>query len=172
MQSPTDPTGPMAVIAVMQPWADWLVPDANVHRHLRGGHHRSGADRTAGQLPKDVENRPAGTRHRGLLAIHAMLQADTEVIERLRLGPASWFLRGVIVGVVDLVDVVTDSASPWAQKDRTHWVVANPRRLLTPVPNRGYQGIRNLDESAPAAAAEVRRQLTAGLYTTLERAAA
>jgi hypothetical protein len=37
--------------------------------------------------------------------------------------------RGGIIGVVDLVDVVTDSTSDWAMGGHYHWVLDNARQL-------------------------------------------
>lgn len=45
----------------------------------------------------------------------------------------SFFLNRAIVGYVDLVDVVKDSPSPWAQRGAYHWVLEKPVVLDTPV---------------------------------------
>jgi hypothetical protein len=37
--------------------------------------------------------------------------------------------RGGVVGIVDLVDVVRDSASRWAFDGEWHWRLAHPRQL-------------------------------------------
>lgn len=81
----------MKVMTVRQPWALHIV-----------------------QSGKDVENRVrniAGS-YRGPVAIHAGLTADEEALRRLPVrapnGITRVFDRGVIIGVVDLVDVHRD----------------------------------------------------------------
>jgi hypothetical protein len=119
----------MRVLTVRQPWA-WAIFEAG----------------------KDVENRTWSTSYRGELAIHAGLAIDGHAGFFLPMGRAMSDRRigmlapprGEIVGVVDLVDVVTDSMSEWAQGDRYHFILANPRRLTRPLQIRGQQGIRDL----------------------------
>jgi hypothetical protein len=119
----------MKAISIRQPWA-WAI--------LHAG--------------KDIENRDWPTRFRGTVAIHAAkgmeryeynefceLQANifaagfgSDVIV-----PAFDSLpRGSIVGVVDIVDCVTRSGSPWFFGEYG-FVLANSRALVEPVPCRG-----------------------------------
>ena len=87
-------TGEVRVLTVRQPWA-WAI--------IQGG--------------KDVENRSWPTKHRGRLLIHAgsAFERDGyETVKRLAtvLPPsANEFVRGAIIGVVELVDCVQDSDS-------------------------------------------------------------
>jgi ASCH domain len=89
-------TGPLKlkILSIRQPWASLIV---------------SGA--------KDVENRTWPTRYRGLVLIHASLQADaptSEDIER-RFGvrlPSDLPLGG-IVGMTEIVDCVRPHTSRW-----------------------------------------------------------
>ncbi|MGR6921226.1 hypothetical protein ACU635_43880 [[Actinomadura] parvosata] len=101
---------------------------------------------------KDVENRGRATRHRGELAIHAGLHwdeigaADPRIIVAAGqiAGPLlsdARFVRGAIIAVVDLVDVVRDSSSPWAAVGQCHWLIANVRPLAEAVPCRGWQNV-------------------------------
>ncbi len=89
---------------------------------------------------KDVENRSRRTSHRGPLLIHAGLATD----------PSEWNGKlgevpsGAIIGVVDLIDCVQDSASEWAEASSWHWLLANPRPLTTPIPARGQLGLWRL----------------------------
>ncbi len=70
---------------------------------------------------KDVENRTRSTNVRGLIAIHAsskvMTKADCEylatICEALEIPVPSDLQYGGIVGVVEVVDCVTDSDSDW-----------------------------------------------------------
>ena len=117
----------MKALSVHQPYA-WLI----VHGH------------------KPVENRGWATPYRGRLAIHAGLttwvDSDTiaGIMARLcELQPdaaqavaasfwralASGFPTGALVGEVDLVDIVRDSASPWAVPGQH------------PIPYRGQRGL-------------------------------
>lgn len=157
----------MRILTVRQPWA-WAI--------VHGG--------------KDVENRVRNIAgdYRGPVAIHAAIGKTAELNEaqeRLLLdhdvdGKVDAWLGGepieggVIIGVVDLVDVHTASViggcgrmdnhcaehpngcrhhcSPWAMGPAPegwyqHLVLANPRPLAEPIPYRGSQGLRTLDEA-------------------------
>ena len=46
-------------------------------------------------------------------------------------------MTGAILGVVEVVDCVSDSASTWAQTGCWHWVLANPRVFNEPITYRG-----------------------------------
>jgi hypothetical protein len=99
---------------------------------------------------KDIENRSWGTLYRGPVAIHAGRDVDEDFHqvwpEQQILPPYVLGLpRGAIVAVADLVDVTTDSGSPWAQDGLFHWQFANPREL-PPIPFTGALGLRHLDE--------------------------
>jgi len=93
-------------LSIQQPWADLIV------RGL-----------------KDVENRTWATTYRGPLLIHAGRALQKGRTTFTLYGPEHEWDLGGIIGMVDLVDCVTDSKSPWAAPGRTHFVVANPRRV-------------------------------------------
>ncbi len=115
-------------LSVRQPWA---------HAILSGG--------------KTVENRSWPTDLRGPMALHAGrsmepndIDAFFEFIQNRGLsGP--WVTRdmvdrlprGAIVGVVDIVDCVRVSTSPWFEGPYG-FVLANPRPIA-PIPFRGAQ---------------------------------
>ena len=122
----------MRAITVRQPWA-WQI----IHQG------------------KNVENRTRNIagKYRGPVAIHAGLQPDKEALRRLPKRAPEWvtaprvFDYGVILGVVDLVDVhyahscltrrdglaLVGPAEPccgqWAQRDVYHLVLANARPI-------------------------------------------
>jgi hypothetical protein len=137
---------PDIALSVRQPWA-WAIIHAG----------------------KDIENRMwrhpnPGLRFRGPVCIHASSGLGREEFEdaidsvELAAGPGVRFLphahelvRGAIIGVVDVVDVVRQSSSPW-------WcgpvglVLANPRPV-TPIPCKGQLGFfpwRDRVTEAPA----------------------
>ena len=100
---------------------------------------------------KDVENRRWSTRHRGPLLIHAGMDADPD-------GPAAvlktiadpyafarprsaWDARGLVIGLVFLADVLTDSPSQWASPGWCHWVFELPSPIDPPIPQRGRPGL-------------------------------
>lgn len=101
---------------------------------------------------KDHENRSQdGTfrRHRGPVAIHASghtpprefaLYEDT--INRIsrRAVPREQLAYGSIIGLADLVDIATESDSPWFFGP-FGLVLANPRPLTTPIKCRGQLGL-------------------------------
>jgi hypothetical protein len=90
---------------------------------------------------KDVENRSWTTSHRGRLYIHAGMRADPEEV----LSPVIPTPRGVILGYVQLLDIVTNSKSRWAEPGQYHWLLANPVLLSTPVPAKGRLGLWSLN---------------------------
>lgn len=160
----------MRILTVRQPWA-WAI--------IHGG--------------KDVENRVRNIAgdYRGPVAIHAAIGATAELsgaqedflLEHDVDGKIEQWLEGepieggVIIGVVDLVDVHTASViggcgriirdceehpsgcrahcSPWAFGPSTkgwfhHLVLANPRPLAEPIPYKGALGLRRLDADVVA----------------------
>lgn len=107
---------------------------------------------------KNVENRTRNIagKYRGPVAIHAGLQPDKEALRMLPKRAPEWvtaprgFDYGVILGVVDLVDVHMSNAcfpmdepcctSNWAEPGSWHLVLANPRPVSTnPVVNPGIR---------------------------------
>lgn len=115
----------MKALSIRQPWA-WAI----LH------------------VGKDVENRNWSTRFRGTVAVHAAKgmtrdEYDSYVCKYFRIGlpvPRPEDLtRGAIVGLVDIVDCVRHSDSPWFQGE-CGFVLANPRPLKTPIPCKGALG--------------------------------
>ena len=100
---------------------------------------------------KDVENRTWTTRYRGLLAIHAGHRFDRNLQpwQRSSVAAVDAFPRGAIIGVVELMDIVRDSSSRWAEPTCYHWVLANPR-AIEPVPVRGRLGLWTPEVGIPA----------------------
>lgn len=122
----------MKVLSVRQPWA-WAL--------IYGG--------------KDIENRSWKTQYRGPVAIHASKgmtkQEYFEFVDAVELMQIMYdftsisipnftdLVRGQIIGVVDLVDVVEISDSPWFFGD-FGWVMQNP----CPVAPTNYKGMLGL----------------------------
>ncbi len=90
---------------------------------------------------KAVENRSWRTLHRGTLAIHAAARVDRQGAKRF---PGVEGPRGVILGTVQLIDVVLDSDSPWAAPGAWHWLLGSPCPWETPVPATGRLGLWTL----------------------------
>lgn len=87
----------MKALSIRQPWA-WLI----VHGY------------------KDVENRTWRTGFRGRFGVHASKTFDREgyrwvqqEFPKIKMPAPEEFGYGAIVGVVDLIDCVTLSGSPW-----------------------------------------------------------
>jgi len=97
---------------------------------------------------KDVENRSWKTSYRGPILIHAAAATDRDAIKAGIGNPDS--PTGVILGVVTLVDIVTDSDSPWAEEGQFHWILADPKPFAEPIPARGALGLWNSDVEPPA----------------------
>ena len=119
----------MKTLSIRQPWATLIVE----------GH-------------KDIENRRWSTKFRGPLLIHASLTVDPYFAQNrdhvhryfgVDVGPRQGLLTGGLVGVVDLVDVVTTSSSRWFEGPYG-WVLQHPRCLHF-VPCQGRLGLFDLD---------------------------
>jgi hypothetical protein len=97
---------------------------------------------------KDIENRKWPTPYRGTIALHTSKKippdeywAAREMIEKVSgpgvLVPSSEDLvKGCIIGLVDIVDCVTKSDSPWFFGP-FGFVLQNPRVLVKPIPAKG-----------------------------------
>jgi len=147
---------PMRALSVRQPWA-WAICHG-----------------------KDVENRSRGTRHRGLLAIHASKSAayhedlnDPRIVDLIE---ASGFdlsdppsAQGAVVAMAELTGCHEpgfcfkarpghggEMCSPWAHASQFHWPLASVRPLAEPVPCRGALGLWHLPDDVEKA---VRAQL-------------
>lgn len=99
---------------------------------------------------KNIENRTWSTKFRGSVAIHAGLAYDDyftcftherDIRRRFLLGKRN-MPKGHIIGVVDIVDCVTESSSKWFEGPYG-FVLANPRSI-EPIPFRGKLSIYNL----------------------------
>lgn len=97
----------MRCLSIRQPWASLII----------AGH-------------KDIENRTWCTAHRGPLLIHAASRVDRHADVRglLTADDVAQLPRGGIIGVVDVVDCVTASASPWFTGP-VGWVLRDQKAL-------------------------------------------
>lgn len=96
---------------------------------------------------KDVENRTWQTAYRGKLLIHSSAKPYGDLEDSLLLEKYTHidldyeklrnieFVNSAIVGEVELVDIVTDSTSVWAQQGKFHWILRNPLRYEHPILN-------------------------------------
>ena len=99
---------------------------------------------------KLVENRTWRTKHRGPLLIHASADSPAsrasdararEELARLGVEVPETVPRGAVVGLVDLIDVIEQSAvaaDPLACGPLC-WILSNPRPLPRPIPCKGRQ---------------------------------
>lgn len=113
---------------------------------------------------KPVENRTRNVAgaHRGQLVVHVSQTYDGHPsLRRIQLLVPDFKLdlrfAGLIVGVVDLVDVHRPGerpdcqpgalCSPWAEEDRVHLVLADPRRYRYPLRAVGKLGLWEIRDS-------------------------
>src|SRR5262245_8723450 len=94
---------------------------------------------------KDVENRSLSTSRRGRVLIHASGTALSLRESRARRAELSFlaglalsalptiFTRRTILGSVEIIDCMDDARSKWAVPGKQHWVLRDPRPLLTPI---------------------------------------
>ena len=95
---------------------------------------------------KDIENRVWATDYRGRLWIHSGLataraEPDRWADQHRLWVPPEPLPRSVIIGSVDLVDIVRNSTSPWALPRHYHWILRRPMLLLRPVKWKGSLGL-------------------------------
>lgn len=115
----------MKCLSIMQPWATYIL-----------------------EFGKDVENRTWSTKYRGPFLVHASKTFDGEPEDGVMYGtcgapdlPVGYFVRGHILGVVDLMDCVENHPSRWSARYQYQFVLANPRRIKLPIPFRGSLGL-------------------------------
>lgn len=108
------------------------------------------------RLGKDVENRSWKTPHRGVIAIHAGLSVIDDAPPWMESALRSRVPRGVVLGVVELRDIVVDASSEWARvrEGMFHWLLHEPRELGSPVSCTGRQGLFTLPEEVAARVSE------------------
>ena len=97
---------------------------------------------------KTIENRSWSTSWRGPIAVHAGLRRDPSeyasakaICDQLgiKLPPFDALPFGAVLGIVDVVGVVTQSNSPWFFGPYG-WVIRNPREFERPIPAKGSMG--------------------------------
>ncbi|MDD5699521.1 MAG: ASCH domain-containing protein [Victivallaceae bacterium] len=104
----------MKVLSVQQPWA-WAIIEGF----------------------KDIENRSWQTSYRGGLLIHAGKKFDLAGYDWIRDNfpmvpmPANKgdFYFGGLIGMVDLLDIVKNDPSRWAEAEYFNWKLGAPERL-------------------------------------------
>lgn len=123
------PNLPLFALSVRQPWA-WAIFNG-----------------------KDIENRSyisvnTGRMEEGPVCIHAAQgmthdeyeQAAAYIEQRgLKCPPPAELVRGVIIGTVNVVSIVTESNSPWFE-GQCGLVLADQKRLPEPIPCSGALG--------------------------------
>jgi hypothetical protein len=115
---------------------------------------------------KPIENRSWPTKMRGTVVIHAAQKAEDkeffdfvqlrgiEAEVALDIASARNLPHSAVIGLVDIVDCVTSSSSPWFEGP-FGFVLANPR-ALQPIPCRGALQIFDLD---PTISQKIEQQL-------------
>ena len=103
---------------------------------------------------KDVDNRPRGTKHGGPLLVHASKKWDSEGERWLyinacrgRIPVMDYAMRhdqrivyGALIGIVDVVDCVTQHTSPWFCGPNG-LVLRDAVKFETPFPFKGQLGL-------------------------------
>lgn len=97
---------------------------------------------------KNVENRSWTTSYRGRLWVHSGAAVDKSdaAVELVEAGEGVAWTRGVVLGSVELVDIVRDARSRWAFEGAYHWIIEHPIALREPEPARGRLGLWTLDD--------------------------
>jgi len=92
---------------------------------------------------KDIENRSWRNKHTvGTIAVHVSGNADPvdELPRGVRRPNEAELIRGAIIGVVDVVEVIERSRSKWFHGP-LGWVLEDPRSISTPIPCTGRLGL-------------------------------
>jgi hypothetical protein len=105
---------------------------------------------------KDVENRSRPTKYRGVLAIHAGLAIDNDVMTAHR-HLIDDMPAGALIGTVRVIDCVQDSESEWAIPGQWHWILADPRPFDAPIAAKDKLGLWTCDVADMALAAVTKR---------------
>jgi hypothetical protein len=118
---------------------------------------------------KPVENRSwepwekvdgGRVKFRGRLLIHASARPDSDgprFIASLGIRMPHDLPMGVILGSVELYDVVTDSRSPWAEPGQKHWLMRDPKPWLRPIKANGELGLWEWDAVPGGGPVQARR---------------
>ena len=124
----------MKALTIRQPWA-WAIIYAG----------------------KDIENRSWKTRLRGMIAIHAGFNYEKDAVLPRGVQPPNErdIVRGAILGVADVIDVVERHHSKWFSGP-FGFVLSNPRALAKPIP---CPGRLSLWEVPPDIDRAIRKQL-------------
>lgn len=105
---------------------------------------------------KSLDLRTWSTKYRGTLAVYASSEIEREACKAHGMDPSA-LSTGVVIGFVDLVDIVKLSAEEYARRQSQHlngrnfknglfgWEFANPRPLEKPVPARGHLKLFNVN---------------------------
>jgi hypothetical protein len=67
--------------------------------------------------------------------------AMNELNAKIQKEGSFFYKSGLIIGKVNLVDIVKDSQSIWAEPNAYHWILENPVLLETPIQAKGKLGI-------------------------------
>jgi len=142
----------MRTLSIRQPWC-WLITRPDITDEA------ARAQALARSQIKPVESRDWTTSYRGEFLIHA----GSGIVQRDYRETAAWVLdnldielppfndpavpRGGIVGMAELVDIVTDHDSPFYVPGSYGWVLANARALPF-VPWKGQLGWFDVPRSA------------------------
>ena len=117
----------MRALTIHQPWA-WLIAEGI----------------------KDIENRRWETKYRGPLLIHSgkSRRSMKNGLSFANMAPGAvavpdaYHLKfGKIIAVVELVDIVQNDASYWAESGCFNWKLSNAKRLDDPIDCRGHMGL-------------------------------
>ena len=114
----------MKTLSIKQPWASLIVLGI-----------------------KDVENRSWSTNFRGKIYIHASKvpvrglwnnlnrEQVHEAIKSNKIDNYTVLPYGAIIGTVEIVDIVRNYDSIWAEKNQYNWVLKNPVLFDKPIEN-------------------------------------
>ena len=103
---------------------------------------------------KDIENRTWRTSFRGRILVHGGGTIDrSDFVPRVDCpAPCS-----AILGSVEIVDCIEDSASPWAMSGHWHWVLREPELFTHPILDiRGALSLWEVPEAVGIAIARER----------------
>lgn len=142
IEAETGPGKLLRCVTIKPPYSEWIIhPEWFTNAHMQ---------------PKIIENRTWQVKYRGLIAIHASSTMDTKAFDAwITKVPAlrgvvplnkEAYTLGAIIGLANLVDIVTESSNPWFLPGQYGWVLEDVR-AVAPVPWKGRQGLFEIPAS-------------------------
>lgn len=75
-----------------------------------------------------------------------MVEREFVFWDRIFTNPPPYCPVKCVIGTVDIVDIIRDSKSIWAEPGQYHWILENPVWFKNPIPTLGKLGLFEIDD--------------------------